>query len=758
MTMTASPPREKKDQDKAPTILAALGSSTREERAAETDEGKEAARTLASDLHQIMMRWAQHWEPAYLAADERWDFYDGRHWGYRSVALGVRIADPPASPLVKRIVMNYIRQDVERQVSIVLKDRPIIKAYSGDSEIMDQASSEASDDLIDWRQQRTNLCADPERVARNSAVAGWCWVHSEWDTTLGKMVPVMDEATGQQSMRPIVDPTGEMRMDPSTGAPFMEPVEEPEGDYAREILTHRQGVPDPSAKSVFGGSGFFIRKKMSRFDFSRRYPDLDVGDFPPSSDEKLNRSTTLMAGPSGNPGSGSSTDKDELDIAIFYAPKCVGYPKGARIIFTETQLVEEMDNPRYPDDEELAKGESEPNPHEEPCWPIGTYVFGLSEGTPLGFSPSTDAIPLNRAINGLVTTSLMHAALSKGKWKVPNDLAQELTDETAQIIKVSPRRFDPNTLGAISAPPMPPEYVTLWRELVETLHSFMWLNQPAVGSQQSAGDSGYKVRLQQQVADNNLEKVRERQNDMWAWQYEYELFLWRRHADAKRSILVIGENRAAEVRELDKTAIMPATNVRCAHNSFMPRDPSMKMAWFQQFMASGVMQLDPKTRQNMFEWIGAQNTDVFIDNERADVMRAKRQILRIMNDEDPGQVSDMDDHAIQLDIIRKFGLSQEFETKVRQELEASQQQIAAQPPPAIGDPAAMGGMAPPPPAQPMSTTFQRMMGLYQAHKNALVAQVQAQTPAAPPAAPGGMSAPPGGPSPPPTPSGTQQGA
>jgi hypothetical protein len=281
----------------------------------------------------------------------------------------------------------------------------------------------------------------------------------------------------------------------------------------------------------------------------------------------------------------------------------------------------------------------------------------------------------------------------------------------------------------------------------------MWLNQPAVGSQESAGDSGYKVRLQQQVADNNLEKVRERQNDMWACLYQYELFLFRRHVHSKRAILIVGENRAAYLRELDKTAIMPGTNVRCVHNSFMPRDPSMKMAWFQQFMGTGVMQLPAVQQQQMFEWIGAQNTDIFIDIKRADVMRAKRQILAIMNDQDPGQVSDMDDHVVQLDVIRTFGLSEEFETKVTMELKAAQKQAAAMPPTGVD---AMGQMVQPP--QPTSPTYTRLMGLYAAHKQALIAQ---QTAAAPPPAPGagpagpGMEAMPSKEPPPPAPSGPQ---
>lgn len=698
----------------APTILAALTASTPEERAADPTKASQ----LAVALTEIMHRWAQHHEGVYREADENADFFRGLHYGYQSPALNYRVALPPAPSSTVRLTYNYIRRGVERMVSIILKDPPIIKCLAGDSEVLDQAASEAADDIVEWRQRCAVLAAEPERVARAAGIAGWCWIHEEYDETAGAPI-----ATGK-----FVPPTPEdFAMDP---AALPQPEMVPSGQFVRDLLTYRQGVPDPTATHPLQGSGFFIRKRMSRFDLHVRFPELDIAEHPADGDEKLRRVTDLGRGITSAAvvagGTIDSTARDDLEVDLLYVPKCPEYPKGRRILFTEKSLLEERDNPRYPTDDELKLGETEPNPSEEPCWPVFPFVHMHREQSPFGFSPVHDAIQPNKAINGMGSAAVMHGGrIAHAKVKVPNDLAQEWDNQTGQVFKVPRRNFDHNTLGFITPPQMPPEYMTIWNQNKDALYEFLGLNQPAVGQQESTGQSGYAIKLRQDTADNDLEKVRGRHNAMWACLYRYDVFLVRRHWDTPRKIAVLGENRRTVLRALDKTALLPATNVLCVNDAAIPRNPAERMIWLQQFMQTGVMALPNEQRQEMFQLMRLQDFKAFEERKQVDRMRANRQIDRIKEGLEPGGISDMDDHLVQMAVIREFGLSEEFEYQVEQELQAAQQQQA-------------GGVAPPAAGQSASPSWTRLNTLYEAHKAALIAQTQASAP--PPAAGPGAAA------------------
>ena len=719
-------PRQDEDPDKnLPTILSVLSQSTREERAADPETSREAAR----GLWRIMNEAAIQLEPIYGEADENWRFFNGIHHSYASAALNAPVILPEPAAKTIRVTLNYIRRAVERQVSILLKDPPMPRCLAGSAGIVDEMASEAGDIVVGWRQRRSELAGDAERVNLAKAISGFCWVHSEWDDTTGPEVG-----------------TGKFNILGDDGQPMPQeqwtPQTVPQGDFNRDILTHRQGVWDPSASHLFGGSYFFVRKELSRFDFANAHPDLDIDEFPPESDEKMKKVSELGRGMQSSQqtafSTGESEAKDKLEVDICYVPKCASLPRGARIMFTREAIVEETDNPRYPREDEPQ--EREPNKNEEPWHPCFPFIHMVRINSAAGYSPIHDAIPCNKGINGYASMAFRHGGqLSAAKVKVPHNLAQEWAD-TVQVFKVPPRGFDHNSLGYLTPPQMPPEYISQWRELKNALYEFMGLNQPTIGQNENPNDSGYKIRLQQQVSDNDLETVRSRDNAMWAAVYEYELLLFRRHADTKRQIDVVGGNKAVQLKEFDRTSLTAGTRVYCANDSFLPRDPQAKMTAIQRMMGTKIFEMqDAKLRQKLIRLFDKQDFLAFEESEEADRSRAKRQILKIMNGQEPGGIADWDDHLVQMDVIREHALAEDFEAQVEAELMASMQPGAPPVPAAPGAPPPMPG-APP---QPTSATFQRLTALYNAHKTALEQQQMAMAPPAPPpgAAPPAQPAP-----------------
>lgn len=284
---TTSPKKPKSEREATfPSVLSILSESTREERTAKSEDGEPSTenRDCASRLHELMMTWVRHHEPVYREADENREFDLGRHYGYYSPALNLRILVPESTNAnVVRYTWNYIRRGVDRGLSILMSDPPILKCLAGDSAILDQAASEAADALVEWRQRRTILAGDAERIARNAFVSGWSWLHVEWNSSLGPDVPLVDDQ-GQPQMKPVNLPDGSLAFGEDQ-QPMMEQVVGPQGDFDREVLEHRQGVPDPIANHPFRGSGFYVRKRMSRFDVAKTWPDLKLDEVKGGADD-----------------------------------------------------------------------------------------------------------------------------------------------------------------------------------------------------------------------------------------------------------------------------------------------------------------------------------------------------------------------------------------------------------------------------------------------------------------------------------------
>jgi len=147
----------------------------------------------------------------------------------------------------------------------------------------------------------------------------------------------------------------------------------------------------------------------------------------------------------------------------------------------------------------------------------------------------------------------------------------------------------------------------------------------------------------------------------------YALFLFRRHADVPRKVQVVGENRRGAIKMLDRTAILPSTNIVLYNDRSIPRDPAQRMVWLQSFIQTGVLQLPAEQRETIIQLMRLRDFKGFMEHQAPHRDRARRENISIMGGGDIGAL-EMDDHLIHMKVLDELILSEEFETKVKEEL------------------------------------------------------------------------------------------
>lgn len=602
-------------------------------------------------LWNIFSQWRMAHEPLFQEADRAYHFYMGNQWGYYSAALTAYVPIPTWSPDVIRVTMNKIQPGVEQMVSILTAERPVFGAVAGSTETIDSAASEAANDVCEWIQNEFDLLGMRRRMARGCGIAGWRWVLVEWDSSAGSMVT--------QPVPLGVDASGE----PISRQPG------PEGSFSFKELSHRQVVWDPSAMRWGEGAAVFVCEAVSRFDLRSRFPNVRVEQIVQScGDESLRRVWGLgqPAQSSLAPGAFAGGDagvRDDAIVVTAIVPSCKDFPMGRRVVFADGIVFDETDNPVYPTPEESAIGEPWPK---NPFGSLVRFVHLERESSPVGRGPTTSAIPGQQMVNGGWSKFAQHAAKLGGmKLFVPMALTTEMSDETVQVVPYA-RSVDMTHAGYRAPPDISAQFVNMIREGEAAIDEALGINAATKG-QANAEDSNAKVKTLQQQDIGRLQPVKEDQDRAEIDLLRYALFLFRRHADVPRKVQVVGENRRGAIKMLDRTAILPSTNIVLYNDRSIPRDPAQRMVWLQSFIQTGVLQLPAEQRETIIQLMRLRDFKGFMEHQAPHRDRARRENIAIMGGGDIG-VLQMDDHLIHMKVLDELILSEEFETKVKEEL------------------------------------------------------------------------------------------
>lgn len=612
----------------------------------------------ASALVGVAKEWFAAHKWYYRESTECLAFYGGSHHGRWLDRINQWVARPETrhNDMI-RVTVNAIKPAVDTAVALLTQESPIFGCAAAKDEARDTAAAQAGDTILDYYWTQNRLVETYRSSARDAFITGSSPVLVEWDTQAGRIQPVLG-ADGTPEFSLVDDPSSPLGIN-------FQPKEEAVGDLRFRQLPRESVAFEPGADTDQSGVGIFVRERVLRSALRDQFPEsaekiperstTDDGDDDQREGHRADRASSQ---PTSN--SGRRTDAEVVDVYTLYLRKCPKYPQGLMVKFVEETVLYEGDNPVYPKKVEPDALWPRFN------WPV--FFVKCDERTlePWGRGRVIDMLDPQRGLNGVVSKALQHVAtIANTKVMLPKTADFEWSDEIGQVLRLS-RMVAPNQIGYLSPPNFPQEFVVMWDRFKAELEYAAGINASSMGQSPTSDASGRMVQLLQQKDTGRIAPVKRSIDATWAEIMRYALFLFRRHADQKRQILVVGENDEVSLKFLSGADLSAATDVRVFNDQMIPHDPSQRMLWLQQFTQTLLSVPDPGARKMVMRLARVKDFEGFLADLDPSEAKSLRMIQQVLLGA-PVYVWPGDDAMAMAQEIDRFAATREYELLVERE-------------------------------------------------------------------------------------------
>lgn len=559
---------------------------------------KEEPDERAVSLEQVLTAWAEPLEDLYpvwrecfgMTYEDQWGRYDAdkRAWVPRS---------PAPTRKLTRLEFNHIQPIVAGIRAIHTAEPPSFGAVAGTSELNDGAAAEVCDDLMWATWDMHNLSDVYGDLVDGATVYGTMYLHPEWDATRG--TPQM-----------VAGPDGM-------------PVFEYDGDFKWSVYTPFEVIPDPSSRGDYDGAGIAIKQVVSLQALQETFPET-ASEIAPSSvvgDRALSLLLeTRWASPRSAVNGRGDPVREGVVVTTFYGRQTPDMPRGCHKVFAGGKMLYEGDNPVYPEEDEQ---EPWPTYH----WPLFVFRDIPVPGAHHGQGTVVRLIGPQKALNGgaskelTILKKIAHATLVR-----PKGSNVVKTDEVDQVIETS-TTAPPGSIYYLQAPQYPAEISNFETRIVSAMESIAGMNAASQGKANSADESGRAVQLRQQRDIGRRAPIKQAQDKAMSMALAYSIGrLFKRYANTERKVLIVGENRRAQIQAFDGSKIASGMDVKVFQDFARPHDPAQRIVWAQSMVQMGLVDpTDPIERAQMRELMGVGNFRRLEETLRSDRDKATRE-------------------------------------------------------------------------------------------------------------------------------------
>lgn len=556
----------------------------------------------ASALVALCQQWESAVRHLWPAWHEAGGMVYGDQFGSYNAQMGVWQQRTPAPERkVTRLELNHMQPICADVASLQVQDLPNMRAAAPNETASAASASLAADQLVWWMWEQGNYDKKNLELREAAAVYGNAFLWPRWDPSGGRLVQQL------KGYEPVPGP-----IDPMTGVPSSianRPIYEMvrEGCFEDRIVSCFAGIYDPCARDEWDGEGFVIHEQMSLTDAERNYPGHDFRTQASPSAQEGAFYENQLANLAPRIGGGMAKDDHaarKVDHWTIFVRTSDAFYRGRCVVIVDNKIVHEDDNPVYPSEEEEAKGEEFPAYH----WPVWRFAHFTVAGSSYGQGVAIRMIGAQKKLNGIVSKVLHMLKRTSHPTLIKPSRAQFIkTDEPDQQINV-PSDLPPNAIYYLDSPGIPQELPLEEQRAVEQMERIAGLHAGSRGQSES-GDSGTKTRLLFQRDIGRLGPIKFGHDKQIGQAFAYKLREWRRRATTKRTIRIVGADKAISVRSMDSSNIAANTDIVVFSDAGLPRDPSQRMMHVEKAVQLGIVDpKDPIQRAGLAEVVGLAGT------------------------------------------------------------------------------------------------------------------------------------------------------
>lgn len=393
-------------------------------------------------------------------------YYDSSYSDSHSISFGGESGE------LTNMAVNHYRNIARHIHTMITSSRPAFQPRSINTDYKSQVQTTLASGLLEYYMREKKLEQYLKTAAEYAIVLGTGYIKMEWNATSGEIYdyidPSEDEIFGYDDEGNPLDDSGEV----------LEPFPVYEGDVEFTNLSPFDVVFDSTKESPMDHDWVLCRTFKNKFDLIAKYPEMK---------EEILKIRTKSDLQSYRLSLTSIDDTVDIPVYEFYHRRTESMPDGRYLLYLDTDTVL-MDTAM---------------PYRS--LPVYSIMPSHYLGTPYGYTPMFDLMPLQDAVNSLYSTILTNNnAFGVQSILNPrgNDIRIAQVEEGLNFIE-----YNPVVGGGQSGKPEPlqltqsaPETYNFLQMLVKDMETISGVNSVARGNPESSLKSGAALALVQSQA------------------------------------------------------------------------------------------------------------------------------------------------------------------------------------------------------------------------------------------------------------------
>jgi hypothetical protein len=395
--------------------------------------------------------------------DKLRDMYSAYHGAYySSVGEAHQITFGGDDGELTEIAVNHLRNIADHMHTMTTSSRAALECKAVNTDYKSVVQTQLGNGLLDYYMREKKLEELMKIAAKYAIVLGSGWIKLSWNAMAGQLI-------NEDEISSYVEPReDELEEDEE----IQKPIPEYEGDVEFDVLSPVDVIVDLS-KEGRTHDWIIVRSFKNRYDLIAKYPDYENEIMAIESKDNIDRIRF---------GSSIDDETDDIPIYEFYHRRSEVLPNGKYIFgVSEDAIFYEGDLP-YKN--------------------IPLYRISPSDilGTPLGYSPLYDLLPIQDGINSLYSTILTNQA-AFGVQNVLNPSGSNIDVNqiggSLNIIDYNPQAGKPEPLQLTATPP---EVFNFLNMLVLAAETVSGINSVVRGNPEASLRSGSAIAMIQSNA------------------------------------------------------------------------------------------------------------------------------------------------------------------------------------------------------------------------------------------------------------------
>lgn len=515
-----------------------------------------------------------------------WAAYHGAY--YRHAADGHQITFGGEEGELAQLPINHLRNLASHIITMTTSNRPAMEARAVNTDYKSLSQTKLANGILDYYMREKRLERYLKNAVEHAVVLGSGFIKMEWNATAGEVYDYFEnEVTGEPDpKRPIY-----------------------EGDIEFTNLSPFDVVVD-STKEHQNHDWYLIRTFKNKYDLAAKYPEFEEQIKGLQTKSEITRFRIGLTN--------LTTETDDIPVYEFYHKTTDAMPNGRYMLFLSEEIVLQDIGLPYR------------------AIPIFRISPGDILGSPYGYTPLFDVLPVQEGINTLYSTILtnQNATGVQNFWTKPGSNLNVTALSGGLTLIESMEK--PEVLQLCNTPAEVFKFLDMLERVAETLTG---VNSVARGNPEASLKTGAALALVQSMALQFMSGLQQSYVQLVEDVGSSIIRILQDYARAPRILAIVGKTHRTELREFTGEDISNISRVYVDVGNPLGRTIAGRMELAQQMMQYQVI----KNPAQIIEVLNTGRLDLLTEDLQDELDLIKRENEALTEGETP-LATLLDDH------------------------------------------------------------------------------------------------------------------